>query len=77
MESGGHGGRPWLHGDELSVRFVESLGRLMEVAEILEHLADHLLPRADHQTHHVVAQCVSVLVKEPLNVVPHLNVSQS
>ena len=72
MEPGSHRWRPRLHRDKLPVWLVHRLGGLLEVPQVQEHLADELVPRADHEPHHVVAQGVPVLVQEALHVVPDL-----
>ena len=72
MKPSSHRGCSWFHGHKLTVRLVHGFAGLVEVPEVLEHLADHLLPGADHQTHHVVSERVSVLVQKTLHVVPDL-----
>ena len=72
VEPGCYRGRPWLHRDKLPVGFVHRLRGLVEVPEVLEHLADHLLLGADEEAHDVVAQCVPVLVQEPVHPIPDL-----
>ena len=72
MESGSHCGSSWLHCHKLTIWFVQGFARFMEVSQILEHLTNHLLLRADHQAHHIIPQCVPVLVQEAFNIVPDL-----
>ena len=72
MKPGCHRGCSWFHRHKLTVRLVHGFAGLVEVPQVLEHLADHLLPGADHQTHHVVSERVSVLVQKTFHIVPDL-----
>ena len=72
MESGSHSCCSWLHCHKLTIWFVQGFACFMKISQILEHFTDHLLLGADHQAHHIVPQCVPVLVQEALDVVPDL-----
>ena len=72
MEPGSHSRSSRLHSHKLTIRLVHCFARLVEVPEILEHLADHFLFGADHETHYVVAECVAVLIQKTFHVVPDL-----